>query len=120
MGHSTLSDGPGTLKASSEFRTSLGGLQVIPGKEDACISCLAWVKDPVDGTEALVSGGLDGVITEWDLLAKVPKHVGDSFGGAVWDIAVEPDSQTEQGAEPQPQKPLYACLCTLMHWRTVY
>ena len=76
-------------------------MQVIPGKKDSCISCLAWVKDPLDKTEALISGGLDGVLTEWDLTMKIPKHLGDSFGGAVWDIAVEPDSQLEQGALPR-------------------
>ena len=78
------------------------GVQVIPGKEDACISCLAWVRDPLDGTEALISGGLDGILTEWDLAAKVPRHLGDSFGGVVWDIAVQPDSHSEQGALPWP------------------
>ena len=70
---------------------------MIPGKEDSSISCLAWVKDPIDGTEALVSGGLDGALTEWDLQAKAPKHVGDSFGGAVWGMAVEPESQAQEG-----------------------
>lgn len=75
-------------------------VQVIPGKEDSSISCLAWVKDPVDASEALISGGLDGILTEWDLVTRAPRHLGDSFGGAVWDIAVEPASQTEQGAMP--------------------
>ena len=78
------------------------GVQVIPGKEDACISCLAWVRDPLDGTEALISGGLDGILTEWDLVTKVPRHLGDSFGGAIWDIAVQPSSHLEQGAPPCP------------------
>ncbi|CAL5222772.1 g5185 [Coccomyxa viridis] len=72
--------------------------QVIPGKEDACISCLAWVRDPLDGTEALISGGLDGILTEWDLVTRLPRHLGDSFGGAIWDIAVQPASPSEQGA----------------------
>ena len=71
---------------------------MIPGKEDSSISCLAWVKDPIDGTEALVSGGLDGALTEWDLHAKAPKHVGDSFGGAIWGMAVEPESEAQEGA----------------------
>ena len=79
-----------------------GGIQVIPGKEDSCISCLAWVRDPLDGTETLISGGLDSLLTEWDLVAKVPRHQGDSFGGAVWDIAVQPDAPSKQGALPCP------------------
>ena len=87
--------------------------QVIPGKEDSCISCLAWVRDPLDGPETLISGGLDGILTEWDLVTKVPKHMGDSFGGAVWDIAVQPDSSSDPGALPWLSavcSPLPSCL----------
>ena len=85
---------------STEMVNWYGGVQVVPGKEDSCISCLAWVRDPLDGPEVLISGGLDGILTEWDLVTKVPRHTGDSFGGAVWDIAVQPDSSSEQGALP--------------------
>ena len=45
-----------------------------------------------------MSGSLDGALTEWDLHAKAPKHVGDSFGGAIWGMAVEPESQAQEGA----------------------
>jgi len=99
-----------------ENLTVVYGMQVIPGKEDSCISCLAWVKDPLDKPEALISGGLDGILTEWDLTMKIPKHVGDSFGGAVWDIAVEPDSQSEQGTLPRCSTTDYSLIfCTAQH-----
>ena len=89
---------------------------MVPGKEDSSISCLAWVRDPIDGTEALLSGGLDGALTVWDLQAKAPKHVGDSFGGAVWGMAVEAESQAQEGALLQlclHFKPGNACITTL-------
>lgn len=72
-------------------------LQRLPGREEACLSCMAWAQDPVDGSERLFTGGLDGALTEWDLRTRQPRHVGDSFGGAVWALAAEPRGQLKEG-----------------------
>jgi WD40 repeat protein len=59
---------------------------------------MAWVQDPVDGSHRLFTGGMDGTLTEWDLNSRRAKHVGDSYGGAVWAIAAEPPGQLKEGA----------------------
>ena len=71
-------------------------VQRIPGKERSAISSLAWTYEPPSGQWRLFSGGLDGLLTEWDLKALRPRSVLDSFGGAVWSLAVEP-KQSEDG-----------------------
>lgn len=51
-------------------------LQTIPGKEDAAISSLVWCKSRDVGVSPLgrlFSAGLDGFITEWDLVTLQPK-----------------------------------------------
>ncbi len=63
------------------------------------MSCMAWAQDPVDGSERLFTGGLDGALTEWDLRTRRPRHVGDSFGGAVWAMAAEPRGQMKEGPQ---------------------
>ena len=72
-------------------------LQRLPGRVEASLSCMAWAQDPVDGSERLFTGGLDGALTEWDLRTRQPRHVGDSFGGAVWALAAEPRGQLKEG-----------------------
>ena len=37
----------------------------------------------------LFSGGLDGMLTEWDLTTLCAVHTSDSFGGAVWSMTAE-------------------------------
>ena len=59
---------------------------------------MAWAQDPVDGSERLFTGGLDGALTEWDLRTRRPIHVGDSFGGAIWAMAAEPRGQLKEGS----------------------
>ena len=71
-------------------------LQRIPGRKHAALSCLAWTQEKSSGRWRLFSGGLDGVLTEWDLEALRPGSISDSFGGAVWSLVVEP-SQTGDG-----------------------
>ena len=66
-------------------------MQRFPGREKAADSCLAWTKEKSTGQWRLFSGGLDGLITEWDLSALRVKAVSDSYGGAVWSLAVEPE-----------------------------
>ena len=66
-------------------------VQRIPGKDHASVSSLAWTYDKVSMTWRLFSGGLDGLLTEWDLVASRPSSVSDSFGGAVWSLTAEPE-----------------------------
>ena len=70
--------------------------QRIPGRKHAALSSLAWTQERSSGRWRLFSGGLDGLLTEWDLGALRPGPISDSFGGAVWSLAVEP-SQTNEG-----------------------
>ena len=72
-------------------------MQRIPGKEEAALSSLAWARDPVAGTERLFSGGLDGVLTEWDVRGRRSLRSGDSYGGAVWALATEPPAALQPG-----------------------
>ena len=64
--------------------------QRIAGKNDAAIRSLAWLRDPADGSWRLISAGLDAVLEEWDLQHLRSRSHIDSYGGAVWDMAVEP------------------------------
>lgn len=64
-------------------------LQRIPGREQAAISSLAWTFDTSSMTWRLFSAGLDGVLTEWDLLTLQAVAVTDSHGGAVWSLTAE-------------------------------
>lgn len=64
--------------------------QRIAGKNDSAIRSLAWLKDPADGSWRLISAGLDAVLEEWDLQHLRSRSHIDSYGGAVWDMAVEP------------------------------
>lgn len=64
-------------------------MQHMPGSSHAVLSALAWLEDEGDSPPRLVSGGLDGTLTEWDLTSLRPAAVTDSFGGAVWALAVQ-------------------------------
>ena len=50
----------------------------------------------------MFSGGLDGLLTEWDLTSLQASTVSDSNGGAVWSLAVDP----QQGIPTLPSHPL--------------
>lgn len=69
-------------------------LQRTPGKENSAISCLAWTFDKSSRSWRLFSGGLDGLLTEWDLTTLQAGTVSDSFGGAIWSLAVAPHQGT--------------------------
>eukprot|EP00271_Cylindrocystis_brebissonii_P004887 TRINITY_DN16808_c0_g1_i1.p1 TRINITY_DN16808_c0_g1~~TRINITY_DN16808_c0_g1_i1.p1 ORF type:complete len:1190 (+),score=220.21 TRINITY_DN16808_c0_g1_i1:223-3792(+) len=70
----------------------------IPGRKDAAISSLVWCLATRKAPRGrLFSAGLDGHITEWDLGSLAPKRVIDSYGGPVWDMAVEPPAQPTTG-----------------------
>lgn len=70
--------------------------QRIAGREHAALSSLVWTQETSSGRYRLFSGGLDGLLTEWDPEALRPGTSSDSFGGAVWSLAVEPN-QTSEG-----------------------
>lgn len=69
-------------------------VQTLVGHRDMAITSLAWLQEPTTRLWRLFSGGLDGSLTEWDLLARRPKHRTDALGGAVWAMATRP---TEEG-----------------------
>ena len=73
------------------------GMQSIPGSSQGVLSALAWLRGE-DGRPQLLSGGLDGSITQWDLTTLQPAAVTDSYGGAVWALAVQPP-QAEGASE---------------------
>ena len=81
-------------------------LQRIPGKEQAAISSLAWTFDTTSMSWRLFSGGLDGLLTEWDLVTLRAISVTDSFGGAVWSMTAE----TQQGIVPDCLSVLAFCI----------
>lgn len=69
---------------------------VCPGKQDAAISSLVWCNSGSSERGRLFSGGLDGLITEWDLKTLRPGESVDSHGGSVWHLAADPSSRTAQ------------------------
>ena len=91
----------------------------VPGHEGAAVSSLAWcapyalddATDALDGASPalsayrLLSAGLDGQITEWDLTTLRPRgNPADSHGGSVWAMAAEPAP-----AAGAPQRVAVAC-----------
>lgn len=50
------------------------------------------MKDPWSSKWRLFSGGLDGSLIEWDLHQRKVAIGTDALGGAVWAIAVQPQS----------------------------
>lgn len=55
---------------------------IIPGCNGTSVESLDWCKG------RLFTGGLNAEITEWNLKSLCPKATLDSFGGAVWCLAV--------------------------------
>ena len=76
-------------------------LQWLPsGGGQTALSALAWVEEETGRVRRLVSGGLDGTLTEWDLTKLQPSSITDSYGGAVWALAVQPSVDAGAGAIP--------------------
>ena len=48
------------------------------------------MQDRKSGQWRLLTGGVDGALVEWDLTTLTPRAISDSYGGALWDIAVQP------------------------------
>ena len=91
----------------------------VPGHDGAAISSLAWCapfdggldddggdEDAVAGAPPcrLLSAGLDGQITEWDLNTLRARGATDSHGGSVWALAAEPLVRLDR-----PQRVAAAC-----------
>ena len=72
------------------MRQCLCCAQVIPGNSMSAISALAWVHDADAGSWALISAGLSGQLECWDPQTLACTSASDSFGGAVWAMAVQP------------------------------
>lgn len=54
--------------------------QVIPGKDNRAIESLCWVN------QRLFSAGLNGEVTEYDLVNLKPKYTVAAYGGPTWTI----------------------------------
>jgi U3 small nucleolar RNA-associated protein 4 len=91
----------------------------VPGHDGAAISSVAWCApfdgglDDDGGDETCVAGtppyrllsaGLDGQITEWDLSTLRARGATDSHGGSVWALAAEPNV-----GKDKPQRVAAAC-----------
>ncbi|XP_066570077.1 U3 small nucleolar RNA-associated protein 4 homolog isoform X1 [Amia ocellicauda] len=55
--------------------------KVIPGNESRSVEAICWV------AERLFTVGLNGKITEYDLINLRPKYSIDAFGGPIWSVA---------------------------------
>lgn len=64
----------------------------IPGRDDSVISSLVWCQSISRSCSSgrLFSGGLDGSISEWDLVSLRQKTVVEAIGGSIWQMAAEP------------------------------
>ena len=68
-------------------------MQRIPGHVDVAPTSLAVVDASDDAPCRIFTAGLDGNITELDIESGQQGAVADSFGGAVWQLAIEPIPQ---------------------------
>ena len=59
--------------------------RVLKGKRDTTVEAVQWA-----GPRRLLSVGLHGQLTVWDLDALMPRHVVDVGGGGLWSCAVHP------------------------------
>ena len=62
--------------------------RTVVGRKDTAVSKLVWLKEDGRGVR-LFAAGLHGEISEVCLQTLRPKWVVDSYGGAVWDLAVD-------------------------------
>jgi len=63
--------------------------KVIPGGPGLSVEALVWGKN-----NRLFSAGHHALITEWNLVTLRPKIMADSFGGAVWSLAIDSEGTT--------------------------
>ncbi|MCO5547308.1 hypothetical protein L7F22_000756 [Adiantum nelumboides] len=84
--------GNGSIEIWSVSPGSVGWhcVLTIPGKKDASLSCLLWCPSRCLKRGRLFSAGLDGFIAEWDLSTLQTKEVLKSYGGSVWQMALQP------------------------------
>lgn len=79
-------------------------MQRIPGNVDAVPTSVAIVDAGDDAPCRIFTAGLDGNITELDIESGRQGATADSFGGAVWQLALEPapqNSAAEPGSESE-------------------
>lgn len=72
-------------------------LQSVPGCDGAEVSSIVWVADPIDQHWRLFSAQLNGQIQEINFQQLQPVAGVDSYGGAVWCLAVQPPSAVAPG-----------------------
>lgn len=65
-------------------------LQRVPGHVDAAPTSVAIVEESEDAACRIFTAGLDGSIVEVDVENGRPSAAEDSYGGAVWQLAVQP------------------------------
>lgn len=70
--------------------TAMLAMQTIPGRDDVISTAAEWVQDRQSGQWRLLTGGVDGMLVEWDLHTLLPKASSPSYGGASWALAVQP------------------------------
>ena len=70
--------------------TAVLGVQTIPGRNDVISTAAEWVQDRRSGEWRLITGGVDGVLVEWDLRTLLPRASSPSYGGASWALALQP------------------------------
>lgn len=69
----------------------------IHGNPNSRVSSLVWCRSGCSGSPAgrLFSSSIDGSVSEWDLFDLRQKTALDSIGVAIWQMAVEPCSNSE-------------------------
>lgn len=70
--------------------TAMLAMQTIPGRDNVISTAAEWVQDRQSGQWRLLTGGVDGMLVEWDLHTLLPKASSPSYGGASWALAVQP------------------------------
>lgn len=76
------------MPASRSLWLTLLRSQRIPGDGLPSVSCLAWASAGTHSYERLFAAGKDGKVREVDFARCGWRNVCDSFGGAVWSIAL--------------------------------
>uniref|UniRef100_A0A0D6QXE5 Uncharacterized protein n=1 Tax=Araucaria cunninghamii TaxID=56994 RepID=A0A0D6QXE5_ARACU len=70
-------------------------LTITGRRNDYVISSLVWCRGS-SASGRLLSACLDGTISEWDLFSLQQKTVVESFGGSIWQMAVEPLTESRE------------------------
>jgi WD40 repeat protein len=74
----------GEIDLWTNYSNSRTCFRKLPGKFNTSNQSLCWIKR--DGKEILISAGLHGWITEWDLSNLIPKKIEVANGGGIWKM----------------------------------